>query len=80
MNKSTGFGFYVILILMVFFFWYYFAAGQSPSLTQSEYENAMENGSVVSIAIRQNAEVPTGSAHIMMKNRRKAVSASRTGY
>ncbi len=70
MNKSTGFGFYVILILMVFFFWYYFAAGQSPSLTQSEYENAMENGSVVSIAIRQNAEVPTGSAHIMMKNQK----------
>ncbi len=72
MKQGSGFGFYIILMILVIFFWLYFSGSPTPNYTQSQLDSAIANGQVVSVVIDQNEQVPTGAAHISIKDHENA--------
>ena len=71
-SYSNGFGLYILLILMVIFFWYFFAGQSAPTFTWAQLYSALKEDGVESVEIHQNAEVPTGSARILLKGSTEA--------
>ncbi len=69
MKRSyRGFGFYILLIAIMIGIWYFMDVGtvNSSNYTFSSFETDVENGSVVSVNIQQNAEVPTGTLQVVL--------------
>ncbi len=67
MNKGRsfrGFGIYLILIIFILIMWIaMYANGRSSnavSYTQAMFEQAMDDGDVSTVSIKQNQQVPTG--------------------
>ena len=70
-NKSGfhGFGIYVVLILLVVFIWYWVSGNTATSnYTRSDFESDLQKGTVASVQVQQNREIPTGSLKIKMKD------------
>lgn len=71
-NKNSnfgGWGLYLILILAVIAIWWSSSNGtQSTSITKGEFVTALAQGEVDAVKISQNAEVPTGSLTVLMKD------------
>ena len=68
MKQGSGFGFYILLMILIIFFWLYFSGNPGPNYTQSQLDSAIANGKVSSVVIDQNEQVPTGTAHITIKD------------
>ncbi|MCR5641597.1 MAG: ATP-dependent zinc metalloprotease FtsH [Lachnospiraceae bacterium] len=67
-QRRSGFGAYILLILVVIFFWYFFTGTRTSDYTMSKLEEDVESGAVTGISIDQNAEVPTGTVHVTLKD------------
>lgn len=63
MNRQRGWGTYLVLIvvLIVLFMYLPSVMNQSESVSNTAYEEMLENGEIVSATIEQNQETPTGS-------------------
>ncbi|MBR1629333.1 MAG: ATP-dependent zinc metalloprotease FtsH [Lachnospiraceae bacterium] len=55
-------------MIMIIFFWLYFSANPGPTYTQGQLDAAIAEGEVISVVIDQNEQVPTGAAHIKIKD------------
>ena len=65
MNKKVraGYGFYFLLVMVLIFaaIWVSMNGRQDATYTEAEFREEVEEENVLSITIRQNREVPTGS-------------------
>ncbi len=65
MNKQVkaGYGFYFLLVMVLIFaaIWVSLNGRQNATYTETEFREEVEDGNVLSITVRQNREVPTGS-------------------
>ncbi len=68
-NGFSGFGMYALLILAVILVWYALS-GQTKqtSITEAEFEAALQAENVSAVKITQNKEVPTGSVTVLLKD------------
>ena len=62
MNRQRGWGTYLVLIvvLIVLFMYLPSVMNQSESVSNTAYEEMLENGEIVSATIEQNQETPIG--------------------
>ena len=69
-RNFRGLGIYVVIFLIIILGWYSFGTRgmAGNTCTQSEFEQNLENDKINSIVIRQNEEVPTGTATILLKD------------
>jgi cell division protease FtsH len=68
-STFRGFGIYILLILAVILIWYVMGHNStSNTYTRNQFEKALEEGSVASVTIVQNREIPTGSLRITYTN------------
>lgn len=68
-NGFRGFGIYIMLILVVIVIWYVLSGNTTTSTyTKADFEAALERGSVKSVKVIQNSEIPTGSLRIELSN------------
>lgn len=67
-KQFRGLGFYFILIGAAVLVWYLISSSltSGASYTYGEFVNALKNGTVVSVEIVQNREVPTGKVEILL--------------
>ena len=65
-----GFIVYAVLVLAVVGIWYYLseAALTADTYTYHQYQNDMAEGNVTQIIIEQNAETPTGTMVVSLRN------------
>ena len=63
MNRQRGWGTYLVLIIVLIVLFMYLPSvmNQSESVSNTAYEEMLENGEIVSATIEQNQETPTGS-------------------
>jgi cell division protease FtsH len=68
-STFRGFGIYILLILAVILIWYMMGHNSSTNTyTKDQFENALAEGSVSSVNVVQNREIPTGSLQIAYAN------------
>ena len=69
-RNFRGFGIYVIIFLIIILGWYSFGSKNigGNTCTRSEFEQNLEDDKINSIVIKQNEEVPTGTATILLKD------------
>ena len=72
MNKKVraGYGFYFLLVMVLIFaaIWVSMNGRQDATYTEAEFREEVEEENVLSITIRQNREVPTGSVVVTFKD------------
>ncbi len=68
MKKNNLLGMYIVFIVAIIFFWYLTSGDKTSSYTMEQFKKAMADKQITSITIQQNSQVPTGSAHITLKN------------
>ncbi len=63
MNRQRGWGTYLVLIIVLIVLFMYLPSvmNQGESVSNTAYEEMLENGEIVSATIEQNQETPTGS-------------------
>ena len=73
-NGFSGFGMYALLILAVILVWYALS-GQTKqtSITEAEFEAALQAENVSAVKITQNKEVPTGSVTVLLKDKTQKI-------
>jgi cell division protease FtsH len=68
-STFRGFGIYILLILAVILIWYVMGHNSTTNTyTRNQFEKALEEGSVASVTVVQNREIPTGSLQITYTN------------
>lgn len=69
-RNFRGLGLYVVIFLIIILGWYSFGSRGigTNTCTQAEFEQALEDGKINSIVIKQNEEVPTGTVTILLKD------------
>ena len=73
-NGFSGFGMYALLILAVILIWYAVTGQTKPtSITEAEFEVALQTENVSTVKITQNKEVPTGSVTVLLKDETQKV-------
>lgn len=66
-KNRVGFSIYIALILMVVLIWYTLSSPATSTYTNSQFEDALNNGEISKVVIEQNEQVPTGAARITTK-------------
>ena len=70
-NGFRGFGAYFIMILLIVVAWYYMSTTRTTaSYTKAQLTTQLTADNVSSIRIMQNREVPTGTARIILKDKK----------
>jgi cell division protease FtsH len=68
-STFRGFGIYILLILAVILIWYMMGHNSSTNTyTKDQFEKALADGSVSSVNVVQNREIPTGSLQVAYTN------------
>lgn len=69
-RSYRGFGFYAVLIVVVIVVWLMLDAKQNAAnaYSMSQFQDALKAKEVVSIEIKQNREIPTGSVNITLSD------------
>jgi cell division protease FtsH len=68
-STFRGFGIYILLILAVILIWYMMGHNSSTNTyTKDQFEKALADGSVSSVNVVQNREIPTGSLQVAYAN------------
>ncbi|MDE6980847.1 MAG: cell division protein FtsH, partial [Lachnospiraceae bacterium] len=69
-QNYRGFGFYLALVAIVVIVWLMLDAKQNAAnaYTMTEFKSALSAGSVVSVEVEQNREIPTGTLTIRLKD------------
>jgi cell division protease FtsH len=68
-STFRGFSIYILLILAVILIWYVMGHNSTTNTyTRNQFEKALEEGSVASVTVVQNREIPTGSLQITYTN------------
>ncbi len=69
-RNYRGFGFYAMLVVVVVVVWLMLdvSRDEANEYSMTEFQNALENGDIVHIEIKQNREIPTGILNIRLKN------------
>jgi cell division protease FtsH len=68
-STFRGFGIYILLILAVILIWYMMGHNSSTNTyTKDQFEKALSDGSVSTVNVVQNREIPTGSLQITYTN------------
>ncbi len=71
MKKNyKGFGYYIGLVLIVVLVWFFLDHQQDVNNTYNytQFEEDLQNGSVVSVVVNPNREIPTGTVEITKKD------------
>lgn len=69
-GRFRGFGIYIFIIIIILLVWQSLDSGSftTSTYTYSQFREALENDEISSILIKQNAEVPTGTMVLEMKD------------
>lgn len=67
MRRTNYFGIYILFIVAIVAFWFMTSSTQKSTYTMAQFRTALSSDYVTSITIEQNAQVPTGAAHISIK-------------
>lgn len=71
MKKNyKGFGYYIGLVLIVVLVWFFLDHQQDVNNTYNytQFEEDLQNGSVISVVVNPNREIPTGTVEITKKD------------
>ncbi len=66
-RRRGSIGVYLIIIALFVAMWYLYTERTEPTYTQAQFESALEKGTISSVTIEPNAEVPTGTLKITIK-------------
>lgn len=66
-NRHTGIGLYIFLIVLFIIIWYAFSGSKTSNYSMNSFKKDLKNEDVTSVTIKQNSEVPTGSAVVHLK-------------
>jgi cell division protease FtsH len=69
-KNYKGFGYYIGLVLIVVLVWFFLDHQQDVNNTYNytQFEEDLQNGSVVSVVVNPNREIPTGTVEITKKD------------
>ncbi|MBP7059082.1 MAG: ATP-dependent zinc metalloprotease FtsH [Lachnospiraceae bacterium] len=68
MKKNRGLGIYILLVIVVALLWYISTARKASSISYEAFQKAAEAGSIKTVRIIQNSQVPTGSVNFTLKS------------
>lgn len=66
-SRRPGIGLYLFIIVLIIILWYAFSGTKTSNYSMNAFKKDLKNEDVVSVTIKQNAEVPTGSAIVHLK-------------
>ena len=64
-QSSYSFIFLIIILLLAAAIWVSFSTKRGNNYTYEDYQKAVKDGTVISITIEQNKEVPTGTVYVI---------------
>ncbi len=68
LKKNRGLGIYILLVIVVALLWYISTARKASSISYEAFQKAAEAGSIKTVRIIQNSQVPTGSVNFTLKS------------
>ncbi len=70
MKRSMGLWIYAVVVLLALAFYYMMVHGQTSvtTITYSDFEKELSEGNVMSVVIKQNSDVPTGTLSVTLKD------------